>query len=130
MLSLLCLYCRCVYVVEGVFVYDYKKLVQFYNNLEDLSDVLCQSLSRIGNHRETEWSVDFTKTIRLIVRSGCSVYNRTETDFLTRLNDDQNICALFERALSSLPLKDSVEVWKKFVQFEQTYGEILLACLR
>ncbi|WJX69157.1 hypothetical protein P8452_53442 [Trifolium repens] len=57
-----------------------------------------QSLSRIGNHRETEWSVDFTKTIRLIVRSGCSVYNRAETDFLTRLNDDQNIGALFERA--------------------------------
>jgi hypothetical protein len=26
------------------------------------------------------------------------------------LNDDQNIRALFERALSSLPLEDSVEV--------------------
>jgi hypothetical protein len=36
-------------------------------------------LSRIGNHRETEWSMDFIKTIRPIVRSGCSFYNRAET---------------------------------------------------
>lgn len=31
-------------------------------------------------------------------------------DFLTRLNDDRNIRALFERALSSLPSEESVEV--------------------
>lgn len=31
-------------------------------------------------------------------------------DFLSRLNDDRNIRALFERALSSLPPEDSVEV--------------------
>nr|GFA33784.1 cleavage stimulation factor subunit 77 [Tanacetum cinerariifolium] len=30
-------------------------------------------------------------------------------DFLSRLNDDRNIRALFERALSSLPPEDSVE---------------------
>ncbi|KAK9156519.1 hypothetical protein Scep_003093 [Stephania cephalantha] len=45
-------------------------------------------------------------------------------DFLSRLNDDRNIRALFERALSSLPPKESVEVWKRFVQFEQTYGDL------
>lgn len=31
-------------------------------------------------------------------------------DFLSRLNDDRNIRALFERALSSLPPDESVEV--------------------
>ncbi|CAN0877139.1 Cleavage stimulation factor subunit 77 [Linum grandiflorum] len=45
-------------------------------------------------------------------------------DFLYRMNDDRNIRALFERALSSLPLEKSVEVWKRFVQFEQTYGDL------
>ncbi|KAL9276553.1 hypothetical protein ACSQ67_025900 [Phaseolus vulgaris] len=45
-------------------------------------------------------------------------------DFLIRMNDDQNIRALFERALSSLPPEESLEVWKKFTQFEQTYGDL------
>ncbi|XP_051131496.1 cleavage stimulation factor subunit 77 isoform X2 [Andrographis paniculata] len=45
-------------------------------------------------------------------------------DFLYRLNDDRNIRALFERALSSLPSDESVEVWKKFTQFELTYGDL------
>ncbi|KAH7677452.1 mRNA cleavage and polyadenylation factor I complex subunit RNA14 protein [Dioscorea alata] len=45
-------------------------------------------------------------------------------DFLCRLNDDRNVRALFERALSSLPPEDSVEVWKRFSQFEQTYGDL------
>ncbi|XP_029125439.1 cleavage stimulation factor subunit 77 isoform X4 [Cajanus cajan] len=53
-----------------------------------------------------------------------SVYILEYADFLTRLNDDQNIRALFERALSSLPPDESVEVWKKFTQFEQTYGDL------
>ncbi|XP_061357898.1 cleavage stimulation factor subunit 77 [Gastrolobium bilobum] len=52
------------------------------------------------------------------------VYILEYADFLTRLNDDQNIRALFERALSSLPPEESVEVWKKFTQFEQTYGDL------
>ncbi|KAK4282046.1 hypothetical protein QN277_013468 [Acacia crassicarpa] len=52
------------------------------------------------------------------------VYILEYADFLTRLNDDQNIRALFERALSSLPPDESVEVWKKFTQFEQTYGDL------
>ncbi|XP_056170608.1 cleavage stimulation factor subunit 77 isoform X3 [Syzygium oleosum] len=45
-------------------------------------------------------------------------------DFLSRMNDDKNIRALFERALSSLPAEASAEVWKRFVQFEQTYGDL------
>ncbi|GFP85456.1 cleavage stimulation factor subunit 77 [Phtheirospermum japonicum] len=45
-------------------------------------------------------------------------------DFLCRLNDDRNIRALFERALSSLPPDESVEVWNRFSQFEQTYGDL------
>ncbi|RZC83377.1 hypothetical protein C5167_046163 [Papaver somniferum] len=45
-------------------------------------------------------------------------------DFLCRLNDDRNIRALFERALNSLPPEESVEVWKRFTQFEQTYGDL------
>ncbi|KAL6514583.1 Cleavage stimulation factor subunit 77 [Orobanche gracilis] len=45
-------------------------------------------------------------------------------DFLCRLNDDRNVRALFERALSSLPPDESVEVWNKFAQFEQTYGDL------
>lgn len=52
------------------------------------------------------------------------VYILEYADFLIRLNDDQNIRALFERALSSLPPEESVEVWKKFTQFEQTYGDL------
>ncbi|CAO2827008.1 unnamed protein product [Amaranthus hypochondriacus] len=45
-------------------------------------------------------------------------------DFLSRLNDDRNIRALFERALNSLPPEESVEVWKRFAHFEQTYGDL------
>jgi Suppressor of forked protein (Suf) len=32
-------------------------------------------------------------------------------DFLCKLNDDRNVRALFERALSLLPSEKSVEVW-------------------
>ncbi|XP_042375309.1 cleavage stimulation factor subunit 77-like isoform X1 [Zingiber officinale] len=46
-------------------------------------------------------------------------------DFLCRLNDDRNVRALFERALSSLPPEKSVEVWKGFSKFEQTYGDLV-----
>ncbi|XP_021822483.1 cleavage stimulation factor subunit 77 isoform X3 [Prunus avium] len=52
------------------------------------------------------------------------VYILEYADFLTRLNDDRNIRALFERALSSLPSEESVEVWKRFTSFEQTYGDL------
>ncbi|CAN6455829.1 unnamed protein product [Victoria cruziana] len=45
-------------------------------------------------------------------------------DFLCRLNDDRNVRALFERALSLLPPEESVEVWKRFSQFEQAYGDL------
>lgn len=41
-----------------------------------------------------------------------SYWNRSRyADFLCRLNDDRNVRALFERALSSLPPEQSVEVW-------------------
>ncbi|KAK1578044.1 hypothetical protein Q3G72_027104 [Acer saccharum] len=52
------------------------------------------------------------------------VYILEYTDFLSRLNDDRNIRALFERALSSLPPEESIEVWKRFTQFEQMYGDL------
>ncbi|KAL9268009.1 Cleavage stimulation factor subunit 77-like protein [Drosera capensis] len=45
-------------------------------------------------------------------------------DFLLRLNDERNTRALFERALSSLPPEQSVEVWKRFAEFEQMYGDL------
>ncbi|XP_039016553.1 LOW QUALITY PROTEIN: cleavage stimulation factor subunit 77-like [Hibiscus syriacus] len=45
-------------------------------------------------------------------------------DFLSCLNDDRNIRALFERALSSLPQEESIEIWKRFTQFERTYGDL------
>lgn len=52
------------------------------------------------------------------------VYILEYADFLSRLNDERNIRALFERALSSLPPEESVEVWKRYIQFEQTYGDL------
>ncbi|XP_010537545.1 PREDICTED: cleavage stimulation factor subunit 77 [Tarenaya hassleriana] len=52
------------------------------------------------------------------------VYILEYADFLSRLNDDRNIRALFERALSTLPAEESVEVWKRFCQFERTYGDL------
>ncbi|XP_066364490.1 cleavage stimulation factor subunit 77 isoform X3 [Miscanthus floridulus] len=45
-------------------------------------------------------------------------------DFLCRLNDDRNVRALFERALSLLPPEESTEVWRRFAQFEQIYGDL------
>ncbi|KAA0041844.1 cleavage stimulation factor subunit 77 isoform X2 [Cucumis melo var. makuwa] len=53
-----------------------------------------------------------------------STYILEYADFLARLNDDRNIRALFERALSTLPLEESAEVWKRFIHFEQTYGDL------
>ncbi|KAL1224078.1 Cleavage stimulation factor subunit 77 [Cardamine amara subsp. amara] len=52
------------------------------------------------------------------------VYILEYADFLTRLNDDRNIRALFERALSTLPTEESAEVWERFIQFEQKYGDL------
>ncbi|XP_022746886.1 cleavage stimulation factor subunit 77 isoform X6 [Durio zibethinus] len=52
------------------------------------------------------------------------VYILEYADFLSCLNDDRNIRALFERALSSLPQEESIEVWKRFTQFEKTYGDL------
>ncbi|KFK43960.1 hypothetical protein AALP_AA1G196700 [Arabis alpina] len=52
------------------------------------------------------------------------IYILEYADFLTRLNDDRNIRALFERALSTLPAEESAEVWNRFILFEQTYGDL------
>ncbi|XWS08190.1 hypothetical protein CRYUN_Cryun41cG0058400 [Craigia yunnanensis] len=52
------------------------------------------------------------------------IYILEYADFLSCLNDDRNIRALFERALSSLPQEESIEVWKRFTQFEKTYGDL------
>ncbi|MBA0752862.1 hypothetical protein Gogos_005545 [Gossypium gossypioides] len=76
------------------------------------------------------------------------VYILEYAEFLSCLNDDRNIRALFERALSSLPQEESIElepaeggsilinllihildttplqVWKRFTQFEKTYGDL------
>ncbi|GBG61269.1 hypothetical protein CBR_g19801 [Chara braunii] len=45
-------------------------------------------------------------------------------DFLMQLNDDRNIRALLERALSVLPPEESAEVWDKFLEFELLYGDL------
>ncbi|KAJ3047615.1 mRNA 3'-end-processing protein rna14, partial [Rhizophlyctis rosea] len=45
-------------------------------------------------------------------------------DFLIGLNDDNNTRALFERALSALPPERAREVWAKFLDYENQYGEL------
>ncbi|KAG6552890.1 hypothetical protein Mapa_005545 [Marchantia paleacea] len=45
-------------------------------------------------------------------------------DFLCRMNDDRNVRVLFERALKVLPPDESVEVWNRFMAFEQAYGDL------
>ncbi|XP_050382098.1 cleavage stimulation factor subunit 77-like [Argentina anserina] len=45
-------------------------------------------------------------------------------DYLIRLNDDINARALFERVLCSMPADKSVDIWNRFVKFEQIYGNL------
>ncbi|KAL3702271.1 hypothetical protein R1sor_020293 [Riccia sorocarpa] len=45
-------------------------------------------------------------------------------DFLCRMNDDRNVRVLFERALKVLPPEESIEVWNRFMAFEQAYGDL------
>lgn len=45
-------------------------------------------------------------------------------DFLSRLNDEQNVRSLFEWALSSLPPEKSINIWKRYIEFEQTFGDL------
>lgn len=40
------------------------------------------------------------------------------------MNDDRNVRVLFERALPVLPPEESGEVWGRFIQFEQQYGDL------
>ncbi|KAI2808562.1 Cleavage stimulation factor subunit 3 [Blomia tropicalis] len=47
-------------------------------------------------------------------------------DFLSHLNEENNIRVLFERILSSdsLPLEKSLEIWNKFLEFESQIGDL------
>eukprot|EP00850_Spirogloea_muscicola_P023961 SM000413S15644 [mRNA] locus=s413:25585:30982:+ [translate_table: standard] len=45
-------------------------------------------------------------------------------EFLERINDEPNVRALFERALSVLPPSSSAEVWDELLAFEHRYGDL------
>ncbi|KAI9304476.1 hypothetical protein BJ944DRAFT_256292 [Cunninghamella echinulata] len=45
-------------------------------------------------------------------------------DFLIQMNDDNNTRALFERSLASLPPEKSTAVWRKFMEYENKYGDL------
>eukprot|EP00897_Mesotaenium_endlicherianum_P004112 jgi/Mesen1/3729/ME000203S02819 len=45
-------------------------------------------------------------------------------DFLAGANDERNMRALFERALSVLPADKSKEVWNKYVECERHFGDL------
>ena len=46
--------------------------------------------------------------------------------YLSHLNEDNNTRVLFERALSSGSLgpKDSVDIWRQFLEFESAVGDL------
>ncbi|CAO3599627.1 unnamed protein product [Absidia cylindrospora] len=45
-------------------------------------------------------------------------------DFLIQMNDDNNTRALFERSLATLPTEKATDVWKKFLDYENKYGDL------
>ncbi|ORZ09158.1 hypothetical protein BCR42DRAFT_334731 [Absidia repens] len=45
-------------------------------------------------------------------------------DFLIQMNDDNNTRALFERSLATLPTEKASDVWKKFLDYENKYGDL------
>lgn len=45
-------------------------------------------------------------------------------DVLSWLNDDRNMRALFERALSVLPASESSGVWNRYVECERNFGDL------
>ncbi|ORX58833.1 Suf-domain-containing protein [Hesseltinella vesiculosa] len=45
-------------------------------------------------------------------------------DFLIQMNDDNNTRALFERSLATLPSDKAAPVWKKFLDYENKYGDL------
>lgn len=55
-----------------------------------------------------------------------SNYILSYIDFLSHLNEENNIRVLFERVLSSdaLPLDKSLEIWNKFLEFESQIGDL------
>lgn len=76
------------------------------NKKEELHNLNCQcvSIQQITICIENA----FTSTRNFL--SNCYHTYGRYADFLSRLNDDRNIRALFERTLSSLPPGESVEV--------------------
>ncbi|KAK9717514.1 mRNA 3'-end-processing protein rna14, variant 2 [Basidiobolus ranarum] len=45
-------------------------------------------------------------------------------EYLIQMNDDNNIRALFERALTSLSSDKAVDIWKVFIDYENKYGDL------
>ncbi|KAI8071752.1 hypothetical protein BC940DRAFT_293627 [Gongronella butleri] len=45
-------------------------------------------------------------------------------DFLIQMNDDNNTRALFERSLATLAADKATPVWKKFLDYENKYGDL------
>lgn len=70
------------------------------------------------------------KVARNVLELGLKKYIHTPSyvleyaDFLEKMNDERNIRALFERALSVLPPDKSQEVWCSFVECERLYGDL------
>jgi cleavage stimulation factor subunit 3 len=99
-------------------------LQDIYTNVNHLTSISIQF------HNKNPYVCIFMQVAHNIFEEGLKLYMSEPVyilkyaDFLTRLNDDRNIRALFERALSTLPVEDSAEVWKRFIQFEQTYGDL------
>eukprot|EP00850_Spirogloea_muscicola_P013037 SM000086S23089 [mRNA] locus=s86:477104:482501:- [translate_table: standard] len=55
---------------------------------------------------------------------GEAAYVLQYAEFLERINDEPNVRALFERALSVLPPSNSTEVWDELLAFEHRYGDL------
>ena len=45
-------------------------------------------------------------------------------DYFMCLNDENNIRALFERALAAIPADKSKAIWAKYIEYESQYGDI------
>eukprot|EP00271_Cylindrocystis_brebissonii_P005432 TRINITY_DN1745_c0_g1_i16.p1 TRINITY_DN1745_c0_g1~~TRINITY_DN1745_c0_g1_i16.p1 ORF type:complete len:658 (-),score=119.46 TRINITY_DN1745_c0_g1_i16:936-2621(-) len=78
-----------------------------------------------------EWCVNKEpKVARNVLELGLKKHIHTPAyvleyaDFLGKMNDETNMRALFERALSVLPPEESQEVWSSLLECEQLYGDL------